>query len=501
MENEDLLYTRRNNVGVFIDNNISSNNLTLIQTLTSVIQNLPDNFGRVLSQVQNYTRTNIIPFVQSYNPRRLSDLIWIKSQPNNIMKIEKNQTNLNRAQGQNFSITWSTSKDFNDIEREPVQNISNISITNLLPNLKINNGSLNRKEIPKDENLEQNDKNTESLNYIQPNIVQNITDTTKHIPTNIPLTTTTVLSNKTFPNSKHADVLTKHFVPPTIIAHVSNNTNNTKILSKDFNSTLTEKGAPLITNVSKTSISHMFMKNTPASNILNLTEQEISTLYNIDNITLNINESFRNINLQKTDSNSLLNYIESHILQNLTNEIERITPKSISTTIPLSEATSASPKFVSVSTNFVINNNNNNNNKIKNVTSEKSVLNHISVNIKLPNISQEKNHIQRIPRRGEAIEYILPQPFTIFIDPIDLTTITPMTSSTTSNSQIWLNRQFSSYIQKIPRRGHRKVVSKENKIPEKWTKYFNVGNRFISAKNKLGVDVTYQITSDGRFEV
>lgn len=495
-----MLYTRRNNLGVFIDNNISSNNLTLIQTLTSAIQSLPDNFGRVLSQVQNYTRTNIIPFVQSYNPRRLSDLIWIKSQPNNIMKIEKNKTNVNKARSQNFSITWSTSKDFNEIARNSVQNISNISITNLLPNLKINNGSLNRKEISKDENLEQNDKNPESLNYIQPNIVQNITDTTKNIPTNIPLTTTTVPSDKTFPNSKHPDVSTKHFVPPTIIAHVSKYTNDTKLLSKDFNSTLIRKGAPLLANVSKTSINHMFIKNTPASNIFNLTEQEISTS-NIDNITLNINESSKNINLQKTDSNSLLNYTESHILQDVTNEIEGITTlKSISTTIPLSEATSASPKFVRVSTNFV-SNNNNNNNKIKNVISEKSVLNQISVNIKLANISQEKNHIQRIPRRGEVIEYILPQPFTIVIDPIDLTTITPMTSSTTSNSQIWLNRKFSSYIQKIPRRGNRKVLSEENKSPEKWTKYFNVGNRFISAKNKLGTDVTYQITSDGRFEV
>ncbi|XP_019760176.2 uncharacterized protein LOC109537746 isoform X2 [Dendroctonus ponderosae] len=96
----------------------SGTNATLMQRMATTLQSIPDSFARMLGQMQNYTRRNILPLVQSYSPRRLSDLIWIRPKPTGIMKIERNRTSSGTMQGQNFSISWDISRDFNESSTE-----------------------------------------------------------------------------------------------------------------------------------------------------------------------------------------------------------------------------------------------------------------------------------------------------------------------------------------------------------------------------------------------
>lgn len=85
-----------------------------MQTLASSLQNIPDNFARMLVQVQNYTRRNILPFMQT---GRLTDLIWIRPKPNSTIQVDKKKINNGTMQGQNFSFTWSVSRDFTSTEK------------------------------------------------------------------------------------------------------------------------------------------------------------------------------------------------------------------------------------------------------------------------------------------------------------------------------------------------------------------------------------------------
>lgn len=85
-----------------------------MQTLASSLQNIPDNFARMLVQVQNYTRRNILPFMQT---GRLTDLIWIRPKPNSTIVVDKKKINNGTMQGQNFSFTWSVSRDFTSTEK------------------------------------------------------------------------------------------------------------------------------------------------------------------------------------------------------------------------------------------------------------------------------------------------------------------------------------------------------------------------------------------------
>lgn len=85
-----------------------------MQTLANSLQNIPDNFARMLVQVQNYTRRNILPFMQT---GRLTDLIWIRPKPNSTIQVDKKKINNGTMQGQNFSFTWSVSRDFTSTEK------------------------------------------------------------------------------------------------------------------------------------------------------------------------------------------------------------------------------------------------------------------------------------------------------------------------------------------------------------------------------------------------
>ncbi|XP_066149399.1 uncharacterized protein [Euwallacea fornicatus] len=87
------------------------NNRTLIQTLASSIQNIPDNFAKMLVQVQDYTRRNIWPLVET--SRRFSDLIWIR--PNNSLRVNRTKINSDRLQEQNVSLKWELSRDSNEV--------------------------------------------------------------------------------------------------------------------------------------------------------------------------------------------------------------------------------------------------------------------------------------------------------------------------------------------------------------------------------------------------
>lgn len=96
----------------------SGTNATLMQRMANTLQSIPNNFARMLGQMQNYTRRNILPLVQSYSPRQLSDLIWIRPKPTSIMKIERNRTSSGTMHGQNFSISWDISRDFSESSTE-----------------------------------------------------------------------------------------------------------------------------------------------------------------------------------------------------------------------------------------------------------------------------------------------------------------------------------------------------------------------------------------------
>lgn len=85
-----------------------------MQTLANSLQNIPDNFARMLVQVQNYTRRNILPFMQT---GRLTDLIWIRPKPNSTIVVDKKKINNGTMQGQNFSFSWSVSRDFTSTEK------------------------------------------------------------------------------------------------------------------------------------------------------------------------------------------------------------------------------------------------------------------------------------------------------------------------------------------------------------------------------------------------
>lgn len=89
-----------------------------MQTLANSLQNIPDNFARMLVQVQNYTRRNILPFMQT---GRLTDLIWIRPKPNSTIVIDKKRINNGTTQGQNFSFNWFVSRDFTSTEKVGIE--------------------------------------------------------------------------------------------------------------------------------------------------------------------------------------------------------------------------------------------------------------------------------------------------------------------------------------------------------------------------------------------
>lgn len=89
-----------------------------MQTLANSFQNIPDNFARMLVQVQNYTRRNILPFMQT---GRLTDLIWIRPKPNSTIVVDRKKINNGTMQGQNFSFSWSVSRDFTSTEKVGIE--------------------------------------------------------------------------------------------------------------------------------------------------------------------------------------------------------------------------------------------------------------------------------------------------------------------------------------------------------------------------------------------
>ncbi|CAG9772850.1 unnamed protein product [Ceutorhynchus assimilis] len=288
-------------------------NPPLLETLATRIQSLPDNFVRLLSQVQNYTRTNILPFVQSYNPRQFTDLFWIRPKTNSTLSIQS----FNTSDSRNLSMEWSITQDF-----------------------------------------------TTEL------ISENISSTSQ-----MPHTTST----------------------STVVTETTTSLNST------------------------------------------LSVQSLDT----------------------SDSKSRNLSMEWSITQDFTTEL-------ISENI---SSTSQMPRTTSTST----------------IASKTTT--------SLPNIKKYHNHIQKIPKRGQKTNYKLPKPFTIIIDPNDLTTTTTAPSSTTSLKP----GKFESYIQKIPKKKTFNKTPVYKLYP--WIKDFKVGSKVLTAKNHLGHDMSFRISSDGRFVV
>ncbi|XP_076265251.1 uncharacterized protein LOC143199365 [Rhynchophorus ferrugineus] len=71
----------------------SDENFRPLDNFVSAIQYLPEGFAKILTQAQDYTRRNILPIVESYTPRKWTDLIWIRQKPNVTMNVQRESNN------------------------------------------------------------------------------------------------------------------------------------------------------------------------------------------------------------------------------------------------------------------------------------------------------------------------------------------------------------------------------------------------------------------------
>ncbi|XP_050293275.1 uncharacterized protein LOC126733886 [Anthonomus grandis grandis] len=446
---------------------------TLIETVANVLQNIPDSFSRALNQFQNYTRSNILPFVQSYSPRSFADLLWIRPAPKTTLNIETKQEN-------SSEMTQRTTRVRFTLEQiDPPENVNKTSKIVTGPNDVLKTTSKIQTTT-----TSSNTAADISSTLSTPSKVETFTKMTGSdhptIATSLPTVTTTLFKEfSTYSTSSNLEASSK---------------------TTDSNQPTTDSSLPTVVStvadapIELTDVNHDTTTLSYSTEATTLVVEDSST-YSTSSIIKASSET--------TDSNqptiapslsTVVSTLASTSSTVKTSDVSPATSPSLSTVVDEKVGAPYSTETPSV-TGETSEEYDSMQNEILKPYRNSPVIKILTT--KSP-VSKKTNYIQRIPKRGEQWLYTLPQPFTIVIDPRDLTTEVQKAISTTTTVRPKVTK-YQSYIQKIPKK---KIVQNFKFLKkDPWEGMMVVGQKDLLVQSPHGDNMILRVSNDGRFIV